>query len=58
MSAPTYSFKTETIDDFGVKLDTIDYGDVCNSTLLKVLGDHMTYNDLEFYASDKEGYCS
>ena len=55
MSAPTYSFKKEEIDEYGVKVETIDYGDVCNSTLLKAFGDQMTYNDLESYARDAEG---
>jgi len=55
MSAPTYSFKKEEIDEYGVKVETIDYGDISNSTLLKAFGDQMTYNDLEFYARDEEG---
>lgn len=54
MSAPTYSFKKEEIDEYGVKVETIDYGDVCNSTLLKAFGDQMTYNDLKSYARDEE----
>jgi hypothetical protein len=55
MSAPTYSFKKEEIDEFGVKVETIDYGDISNSTLLRAFGDQMTYNDLKLYARDEEG---
>jgi hypothetical protein len=55
MSAPTYSFKKEEIDEYDVKVETIDYGDVYNSTLLRAFGDQMTYNDLKLYARDEEG---
>jgi hypothetical protein len=55
MSAPTYSFKKEETDEYGVKVETIDYGDISNSTLVRAFGDQMTYNDLEFYAKNEEG---
>ena len=55
MSAPTYSFKKEEFDEYGVKVETIDYGDISNSTLVRAFGDQMTYNDLEFYAKNEEG---
>ena len=54
MSTPTFSFKTEKIDEFGVKVETIDYGDVSNSVLLSAFGRHMTYSDLEPYARNPE----
>jgi hypothetical protein len=36
-------------------IEKIDYGEVLHSTLLTIFGDEMTYNELKFYARDKEG---
>ena len=33
-------------------IETIEYGMVSNSTLLKIFGDEMSYNELKFYAKD------
>ena len=30
------------------------YGELLNSTILTIFGDEMTYNELEFYANDKD----
>ena len=30
-----------------------DYGEVLHSTILKIFGDELTYNELEFYTRDK-----
>ena len=54
MSAPTFGFKTEKIDEFNVKVETIDYGDVVNSVLLKAFRRHMTFFDLEYLVRDPE----
>jgi hypothetical protein len=35
-------------------IETIEYGDVMNSTLLKIFGDEMTYNELKFYAKNED----
>tara|TARA_R110000765_G_scaffold383726_1_gene475160 strand:+ start:273 stop:782 length:510 start_codon:yes stop_codon:yes gene_type:complete len=32
-----------------------DYGEVCHSTILKIFGDEMVYNELKFYTKDKHG---
>ena len=33
-----------------------NYGKVLHSTLLKIFGDELTYNELEFYTRDKDDY--
>ena len=33
-----------------------DYGDVLHSTILKIFGDELTYNELEPYTRDKDDY--
>ena len=33
-----------------------DYGDVLHSTILKIFGDELTYNELEPYTIDKDDY--
>tara|TARA_R100001198_G_scaffold45889_1_gene25504 strand:- start:257 stop:568 length:312 start_codon:yes stop_codon:yes gene_type:complete len=38
---PQYSIKEE------------DYGEVFNETILNILGDELTYNELKFYAKNK-----
>lgn len=35
-------------------IETIEYGVVINSTLLKIFGDEMTYNELKFYSENKD----
>ena len=38
--------------------EIIDYGEVLHSTILKIFGDEMTYNELEFYTRDKSDFSS
>ena len=35
------------------QIKTIEYGEVLNSTILKVFGDEMTYNELKKYAKNE-----
>lgn len=35
-------------------IETIEYGEVDNATLLTIFGDEMTYNELKFYAKNKD----
>jgi len=35
------------------KIDKYDYGEVLHSTILKIFGDELTYNELKFYTRDK-----
>ena len=34
-------------------IETIEYGEIMNYTLLKIFGDEMTYNELKFYAKNQ-----
>jgi len=36
-----------------MNIETIEYGEVINSTLLNIFGDEMTYNELKLYAKYK-----
>jgi len=45
--------KTERINEFS-KSTIIEYGEVFHSTLLKIFGNELTYNELKFYARDKD----
>jgi hypothetical protein len=36
-------------------IETIEYGEVINSCLIKIFGDEMTYNELKFYAENIDG---
>lgn len=35
-------------------ITTIEYGEVFNATILKIFGDEMPYNQLKFYAKDRD----
>ena len=35
-------------------IETIEYGEICNSTIVKMFGDEMTYNELKFYAKNDD----
>lgn len=35
-----------------------DYGELLHETILNILGDELTYNELKFYSNDKEDYSS
>jgi hypothetical protein len=34
------------------QIETIDYGEISNSTILQIFGSEMTYNELKFYAEN------
>jgi len=36
-----------------MNIETIEYGEIINSTLLNIFGDEMTYNELKLYAKYK-----
>ena len=36
-------------------IETIEFGEVYNSTILTIFGDELTYNDLKVYAGSKDG---
>ena len=36
------------------KIETIEYGEIINSTLIRIFGDEMTYNELKVYAKNKD----
>jgi hypothetical protein len=35
-------------------IETIEYGETFNSTILTIFGNEMTYNELKFYAKNKD----
>ena len=35
-------------------IETIEYGEILNSTILKLFGNEMTFNELKFYTRDEE----
>ncbi len=35
-------------------IETVTYGEVSNSSILTIFGNEMTYNELKFYAKDKD----
>jgi hypothetical protein len=43
---------TDKIPQFSIT--NTDYGDVLHSTILKILGDELTYNELEHYTRDED----
>ena len=50
-----YSFKDEVKDVDGCDLiETIRYGEIMHSTILEIFGHLMYYDDLKFYARDRD----
>jgi len=39
-------------------IETTDYGDILNETILKIFGDELTYNELKPYTHDLYDYSS
>ncbi len=48
--------RTEVKKDNGGCIETVDFGEMLNSTIVTIFGSEMTYNDLKFYAENSNDF--